>query len=162
MELHISLWFLALAYRRGETTDYFLANAPAPIRLIFGAGCDTFTGIAADVNDLRARYMGLVLTPFPGLHQMALFSVIGLIFSWLTVVFWFPTLVHASTLKNPSLLNRYGSQLTRWPLFHYDRRPLLTAASIAGLAVSGWLYLDVQDDVRHYKIAEKFNRRSLK
>ena len=100
-------------------------------------------------------YMGLVLTPFPGLHQMALFSVIGLIFSWLTVVFWFPTLVHASTLKNQRLLNRYGSQLTRWPLVHYDRRPVLTAASIAGLAVFGWLYLDVQDDVRSLQNSPK-------
>jgi predicted exporter len=34
-------------------------------------------------------YLGLVLTPFPGLRQMALFSASGLIFAWLTVVFGF-------------------------------------------------------------------------
>ncbi len=100
-------------------------------------------------------YLGLVLTPFPGLHQMALFSVIGLVFSWLTVVFWFPTLVHAGTLKNHSLLNRCGSQLARWPLFHCERRPLLTAAGIAALALFGWLYLDVQDDIRSLQNSPK-------
>jgi predicted exporter len=93
-------------------------------------------------------YMGLVLTPFPGLHQMAVFSVIGLIFSWLTVVLWFPTLVHASTLKSQNLMARYGSQLTRWPSFHFERRPLLTAVSFAGLALLAWACLDVQDDIR--------------
>jgi predicted exporter len=93
-------------------------------------------------------YLGLALTPFPGLHQMALFSIIGLIFAWLTVVFWFPTLVHSSTLKNQRLLNQYGRRLTRWPLFHYDRRWSLTFGAFAGVALLGWLSLDIQDDIR--------------
>jgi predicted exporter len=93
-------------------------------------------------------YLGLTLTPFPGLHQMALFSIIGLIFAWLTVVFWFPALVSPSTLKNQRLLNHYGRRLTRWPLFHYDRRWSLTFAAFAGLALLGWLSLDIQDDIR--------------
>ena len=100
-------------------------------------------------------YMGLVLTPFPGLHQMAVFSIIGLIFAWLTVVFWFPTLVHASTLRNQNLLNRYGRWLTRWPLFYYDRRSFLPVASFAGLAVLGWLRLDIQDDIRSLQNSPK-------
>ena len=43
-------------------------------------------------------YMGLALTPFPGLRQMAVFSALGLIFAWLTVVFWFPILLRTGTL----------------------------------------------------------------
>jgi predicted exporter len=100
-------------------------------------------------------YMGLALTPFPGLHQMAVFSIIGLIFAWLTVVFWFPALVHASSLRNQSLLNWYGRRLTRWPLFYHDRRSYLAAASFAALAVLGWLYLDVQDDIRSLQNSPK-------
>lgn len=100
-------------------------------------------------------YMGLALTPFPGLHQMAVFSIIGLIFAWLTVVFWFPALVHASSLRNQSLLNWYGHRLTRWPLFYHDRRWFFTALSFAGLAGLGWLYLDVQDDIRSLQNSPK-------
>ena len=35
-------------------------------------------------------YAAQSLTPFPGLRQMALFSVVGLSAAWLTVVLWFP------------------------------------------------------------------------
>ena len=100
-------------------------------------------------------YMGLVLTPFPGLHQMAVFSIVGLIFAWLTVVFWFPALVHARTLENRRLLNRFGRRLRRWPLFHFDRRLSLTVASFTALAVLGWFWLDIQDDIRSLQNSPK-------
>jgi predicted exporter len=100
-------------------------------------------------------YMGLALTPFPGLHQMAVFSIIGLIFAWLTVVCWFPALVHASSLRNQSRLNWYGRRLARWPLFYQDRRSFFTAAFFAGLAALGWLFLDVQDDIRSLQNSPK-------
>jgi predicted exporter len=45
-----------------------------------------------------AGYMGLALTPFPGLRQIAVFSALGLVFAWLTVVLWFPFLVRPDTL----------------------------------------------------------------
>lgn len=35
-------------------------------------------------------YGSLALTPFPGLQQMACFTVIGLVATWLTVVLWLP------------------------------------------------------------------------
>ncbi|MBV1915851.1 MAG: MMPL family transporter [Pseudomonadales bacterium] len=37
-------------------------------------------------------YAAQALSPFPGLQQMALFSVAGLVSSWLTVILWFPLL----------------------------------------------------------------------
>ena len=37
-------------------------------------------------------YLALGLAPFPGLRQMALFSVVGLAAAFLTVIFWFPWL----------------------------------------------------------------------
>lgn len=42
-------------------------------------------------------YAALALTPFPGLRQMAVFSVAGLIGSWLTVVLWLPALTQNDT-----------------------------------------------------------------
>jgi len=93
-------------------------------------------------------YLGLALTPFPGLRQMALFSVIGLIFAWLTVVLWFPKWVRASSLKNHGLAERYGLSLTHWPRFAHDRRTLVASLAIAALAILGWRNLTVQDDIR--------------
>jgi len=44
-------------------------------------------------------YAALALTPFPGLRQMAVFSVAGLVGSWLTVVLWFPVLLQKDEAK---------------------------------------------------------------
>ncbi|HVH90331.1 MAG TPA: hypothetical protein VM783_02970, partial [Candidatus Acidoferrum sp.] len=60
-------------------------------------------------------YMGLALTPFPGLRQMAVFSALGLIFAWLTVVFWFPALVRTGTLKSARLAQGCATSLEHWP-----------------------------------------------
>jgi len=93
-------------------------------------------------------YLGLVLTPFPGLRQMALFSATGLIFAWLTVVCWFPVLARASTL-NQRWAERYGRSLTAWPRLVSDRRTRYVALGVAGLLLYGGLHLTVQDDIRN-------------
>jgi len=100
-------------------------------------------------------YFSLVLTPFPGLRQMALFSAVGLIFAWFTVVFWFPTLVHASKLKNRAVAERYGRGATRWPRFAKNRRSLGAALAFAGLAGFGGSRLTVQDDIRSLQNSPK-------
>ncbi|MGF1718620.1 MMPL family transporter [Vibrio kyushuensis] len=40
-------------------------------------------------------YLGLLVAPFPGLQQLALFSAIGLAAAYATVVAWYPILAHA-------------------------------------------------------------------
>jgi predicted exporter len=88
-------------------------------------------------------YMGLLMTPFPGLRQMAIFSVSGLLFSWLTVVFSFPTLVRVRPvikIRLPTFLD--------WPVARRDRLSFVAAGLFGVLAVFGWARVDVQDDVR--------------
>jgi predicted exporter len=93
-------------------------------------------------------YLGLALTPFPGLRQMAVFSALGLIFAWLTVVFWFPMLVRASTLESTSLAQWWAISLERWPLLRLRRSSLCAGGLFIALAVFGLSRLGVQDDVR--------------
>ena len=93
-------------------------------------------------------YLGLALTPFPGLRQMAVFSALGLIFAWLTVVFWFPILVHASTLKSTRVAQRWAVSLERWPSLRLDRSSLWAVGLFVGFAIFGFSRLDVQDDIR--------------
>ncbi|WP_407928012.1 MMPL family transporter [Collimonas humicola] len=100
-------------------------------------------------------YVGLALTPFPGLRQMALFSVIGLLFAWLTVVFWFPALVSASTLNGSGLAAWLGQTRRHWPLLQWNRATLLAALLFAAFAVTGIARLKVNDDIRSLQTPPK-------
>jgi predicted exporter len=93
-------------------------------------------------------YMGLALTPFPGLRQIAVFSALGLVFAWLTVVFWFPLLVRPDTLAKIQLPDWYTGSMAHWPLLGRDRRTLVVAMLFAALAIFGCSRLGISDDIR--------------
>ena len=57
-------------------------------------------------------YLGLALTPFPGLRQMAVFSGLGLIFAWLTVLCWFPIFTAPDT-RGPAGSHRPSAPAAR-------------------------------------------------
>ncbi len=46
-----------------------------------------------------AAYTAQALSPFPGLQQMAVFSVVGLSASWLTVVLWYPFFTRNNSIQ---------------------------------------------------------------
>lgn len=89
---------------------------------------------------------GLMLAaPFPGLRQLAVFAVCGLVGAWLTVVLWFPFLVHGfpvRPLQTHTLLTQYVSA--------WAQRAPWTRVSLAGLVVVigvGLTQLKVNDDL---------------
>jgi predicted exporter len=93
-------------------------------------------------------YLSLAVTPFPGLRQMAVFSIAGLVIAWLTVVFWFPALVRSGTMNNLAWTTRYAASLEHWPVVSRHRTTLLTAMALGIFVFYGWSKLDVQDDIR--------------
>jgi predicted exporter len=93
-------------------------------------------------------YMGLALTPFPGLRHMAVFSGLGLVFAWLTVVCWFPALIHGRTLRAGPLARGYRGIVRRWPRVSGGLLPLLAVAMLGAVAVLGVSRLQVNDDIR--------------
>jgi predicted exporter len=93
-------------------------------------------------------YVGLAVTPFPGLQQMAVFSISGLCIAWLTVVFWFPALVRSDKLSNVALTDRYAATAARWPLVRPNRTTFLAILAFSAFAVTGWSRLNVLDDIR--------------
>lgn len=93
-------------------------------------------------------FMGLALTPFPGLRHMAVFSGLGLVFAWLTVVCWFPALIHGRTLRAGPLARGYGGIVRRWPRVSGGVAPMLVVAVLGGVAVLGLTRLHVNDDIR--------------
>ena len=129
---------------------YFLCN-----RLRADAGMDSsrllrrlMPGLLLTLVAAVIGYTGLALTPFPGLRQMALFSGLGLIFAWLTVVCWFPLLLNANTLKNVRVANRYGASLLHWPVLRADGKTMIAALLFIVLVGFGWSRLGVNDDIR--------------
>lgn len=93
-------------------------------------------------------YMGLALTPFPGLRQMAVFSITGLIFGWLTVALWFPALAREHDGKALPLAERCAIGLMGWPHIRRNRATYSSLAALAIFAAIGWSRLGAQDDVR--------------
>lgn len=55
-------------------------------------------------------YAAQAMSPFPGLRQMAVFSAVGLVAAWLTVVIWLPRL----TQKDPLAELPLAKQLAKW------------------------------------------------
>lgn len=93
-------------------------------------------------------YMGLAFTPFPGLRQMALFSALGLIFAWMTVVCWFPLMISGGTLKSGALVRTYGNALKHWPLLRMNKATFALVAIFIVLAAIGFSRLGANDDIR--------------
>lgn len=127
-----------LCHRLGA--DPALDSSRLMRRLLPGLG---LTLLAAVIG-----YMGLALTPFPGLRHMAVFSGLGLVFAWLTVVCWFPALVHGRSLRAGWLARRYRGMVTRWPRVSAGPVPLLAVAVLGAAAVLGCRQLETNDDIR--------------
>lgn len=105
-------------------------------------------GLVLTLVTTMAGYTGLALTPFPGLRQMAVFSALGLVFAWFTVVLWFPLLIGGGTLRQGALLRRYGDALARWPVLRWNGATLLAGLLFVLAAGAGISRLGANDDIR--------------
>ncbi|HEX7982647.1 MAG TPA: MMPL family transporter [Duganella sp.] len=130
------IYFLSNRLAADETLD-----SPALLKRLLPGLCLTL--LAAVIG-----YMGLALTPFPGLRQMAVFSALGLVFAWLTVAFWFPALIGARALKSGGLVRAYGNALRHWPVLRLNGATLVAAVVFALAAAYGISRLGANDDIR--------------
>ncbi|MFV9615021.1 MAG: MMPL family transporter [Gammaproteobacteria bacterium] len=93
-------------------------------------------------------YSAQALTPFPGLRQMATFSVVGLSASWLTVVLWFPLLTRADASQSLVAADKLDKIRKRFP--RVEKNPLLIALllMVFALAVISLWNSHTLDDIR--------------
>lgn len=161
MALFDSLHLITLAFGAsliGVAIDYSLHYLSA---FHEGAGDAPPDGRPALARILPAISLGLFssamayaaqgLAPFPGLRQMAVFSVCGLAGAWLTVVLWLPYL-SGRRVRDDVPLHRlaavFARWLERWPTVASPRVAFLMAA-LTGLGVVQFYHLEFSDHVRH-------------
>ncbi|WP_223851448.1 MMPL family transporter [Cupriavidus pauculus] len=104
-------------------------------------------GMALALSTSVVAYLALGVAPFPGLRQMALFSAVGLVAAFLTVVLWFP-LLDRGRLRPTRMSEWLTRGLARWPRARMDRPTLIAGAALVVFIVSGLLQVRVVDDVR--------------
>jgi len=93
-------------------------------------------------------YAAQALTPFPGLRQMATFSVLGLCASWLTVVLWFPLMTVADSQRQLAVAEKLDRFRRKFPKLETNRVLLLLLLVPLGLALQSIWNSNAQDDIR--------------
>ncbi|MDO9164176.1 MAG: MMPL family transporter [Methylococcaceae bacterium] len=92
-------------------------------------------------------YAGLGFSPFPGLQEVALFSAVGLLVAWLTVVLLFPLLLTGFIFDHqPGILKLTTYWEQHWPLWIAKHRRWLSVLMLVFIAGGLWR-LSPQDDV---------------
>jgi predicted exporter len=141
----------------GIAQDYGIYFLCSRLRILPGTGSDgvprnllrrIWPGLCLTLAAALIGYLGLALTPFPGLRQMAIFSGLGLIFAWLTVLCWFPVFTSEGSLQASRLAQAFGASRARWPRLGVNRGSLLALAVFAVFAIAGISRLNVSDDIR--------------
>lgn len=108
------------------------------------------SGVLLGLGTTIIGYVTLFLAPFPGLKQIALFSVAGLLGAVTTILLWYPILdkVDIGPIR-PAML-RLGA--LHWSLWQSSRARIVRIAIVLfclAAAVVGFAALKVDDDVRH-------------
>ncbi|WP_428841260.1 MMPL family transporter [Cronobacter universalis] len=92
-----------------------------------------------------AAYLVMMLAPFPGIRQMALFAAVGLSASCLTVIFWHPLLCRGLPVRPAPAISLLLHALAAW---RRDKRLIVgLPVIIALISAAGIATLRVDDDI---------------
>lgn len=98
-------------------------------------------------------YLIMMLAPFPGIRQMALFAAVGLSASCLTVIFWHPWLCRGLPVRPVPASRAMSRWLTAWrrnKTLSFGLPVTLALLSAAGIAI-----LKVDDDIAQLQALPK-------
>lgn len=147
-----SLIGIAVDYALQYSVGFFDADALGPERRL----SHVLSGISLGLLCTLIGYIALMLAPFPGLRQIAVFSAIGLGAAFASVVLWFPLLDRTPTLHHgrPVL----GAMAALWRIWETRTGRRVVAAILVVLAVAGTvglMRLRANDDVRSMQSLSK-------
>ncbi|EOT5500596.1 MMPL family transporter [Citrobacter koseri] len=148
-ELHLMTLVMSMSII-GISADYTLYYLTE--RMVHGNDASPWQSLAKVRNALLlallttvAAYLIMMLAPFPGIRQMAVFAAVGLSASCLTVIFWHPWLCRGLPVRPvPAML-----LMLRW-LAAWRRNKKLSIGLPVALAIfslAGIATLHVDDDI---------------
>ncbi len=98
-------------------------------------------------------YSALAIAPFPGLRQIAVFALIGLISAFASVVLWFPLLDRLAPLRHgASMIKVAALPWIFWTMPRYRLARGLLMAGCAAILVIGLAGYRADDDVRRLQV----------
>lgn len=148
-ELHLMTLVMSMSII-GISADYTLYYLTE--RMVHGAEVSPWQSLAKVRNALLlallttvAAYLIMMLAPFPGIRQMAIFAAVGLSASCLTVIFWHPWLCRGLPVRPvPALV-----LMLRWLAAWRRNKKLIIGlpAALALFSLVGVATLHVDDDI---------------
>ncbi len=106
-------------------------------------------GMLLGAGTTAIGYCALAVAPYPGLRQVAVFSVIGVSASLLTVILWFPLFDRVRPRPLPAAWRRLTDLMRRLWTEDGLRWVRVTAAVVAlGVGVAGFSTIRTEDDIR--------------
>lgn len=148
-ELHLMTLVMSISII-GISVDYTLYYLTE--RMVHGGEDSPWQSLAKVRNALLlallttvVAYLVMMLAPFPGIRQMAVFAVVGLSASCLTVLFWHPWLCRGLPVRPVPAMVMMLRWLAAWQgnkKFTIGLPVILTLVSLAGFAM-----LRVDDDI---------------
>ncbi|KGT95556.1 membrane protein [Erwinia typographi] len=140
-ELHLMTLVMSLSIV-GISADYTLYYLTE--RMVHGAESTPSQSLSKVIRALllalgttAIAWLIMVLAPFPGIRQLAVFAAVGLAASCLTVICWYPLLVKGLPVRPVPLLALMGRWLVSWrrtPKIRIGLPLLVALMSAVGLA----------------------------
>ncbi|MGH1471685.1 MAG: MMPL family transporter [Cellvibrionaceae bacterium] len=111
-----------------------------------------FPGITLGLISSAIAYAAQGISPFPGLRQMALFSVLGLFGAWMTVVCWLPRLPlprhkDESLSESTKFIRTTTWMLNKWPNID-NKKVRISLILIVLVSIYQAVDLNFDDDLR--------------
>ncbi|HEY8977196.1 MAG TPA: hypothetical protein VIN75_23485, partial [Burkholderiaceae bacterium] len=133
---------------------YFASRQGAPDAPPLKLMSTLLPGLALALLTSVLGYVALGLPPFPGLRQMALFSVVGILGAFVTTVVWFPW-IDRGAVRATRFSDWIVDGYARWPRLGATRRSWLVHALLLAACAAGIARLNVDDDLRQLQGSPK-------
>jgi predicted exporter len=145
MLLGLSLIGIAVDYSLYYCVEIFAPGQRTPRQRL----ARVMPGITLGLITTAVGYATFLLAPFPGLRQVAAFSVTGLMASFATVVFWLPLLDRRGPVRHGGwLLAATAALWWFWEAPTMRSARVVVLVGLAGIGIAGASRVSVSDDVR--------------
>ncbi|HAV8334005.1 TPA: MMPL family transporter [Escherichia coli] len=148
-ELHLMTLVMSMSVI-GISADYTLYYLTE--RMVHGNDVSPWQSLAKVRNALLlallttvAAYLIMMLAPFPGIRQMAIFAAVGLSASCLTVLFWYPWLCRGLPVRPVPAMALMLRWLAAWR--RNKKLSLGLPVALALFSLAGMSMLRVDDDI---------------